>query len=93
MRDRSIIEAISSWLTSLARSRAVFPSESPFIGIRKGSNTYAERQFVWGMRFVDDLVWRDRDADGDGSHTLEERLDVLNDYFHVTALANTSGVV
>ncbi|MCI0534888.1 MAG: glucosaminidase domain-containing protein [Verrucomicrobiales bacterium] len=60
---------------------------------RKDSNTYPERQFFWGMRFVDDLVWRDRDADGDGSHTLEERLYVLNDYFHVTAVANPSGVV
>ncbi|MCI0539757.1 MAG: transglycosylase SLT domain-containing protein [Verrucomicrobiales bacterium] len=60
---------------------------------RKDSNTYAERQFFWGLRFVDDLAWRDRDADGDGSHTLEERLYVLNDYFHVTAVANPSGVV
>jgi RHS repeat-associated protein len=58
---------------------------------RLGSSTYAERQFVWGLRYVDDLVFRDRDTDAD--HTLDERLYALHDYFHPTAVADTSGTV
>ena len=30
-----------------------------------------ERQFVWGLRYVDDIVERDRDTNGNG--TLDER--------------------
>jgi RHS repeat-associated protein len=37
----------------------------------------AERQFVWGMRYIDDLVLRDRDTDDNGS--LDERLYALQD--------------
>jgi RHS repeat-associated protein len=59
---------------------------------RVGSSTSAERQFVWGLRYVDDLVLRDRDATGSG--TLTERLYALQDaLFNVTALADTTGTV
>ena len=37
----------------------------------------AERQFLWGQRYLDDLVLRDRDVDHDGS--MDERLYVLSD--------------
>ena len=58
---------------------------------RVDSETAAERQFVWGQRYLDDLVLRDRDIDHDGS--LDERLYVLSDYFNPTAVADEDGVV
>jgi RHS repeat-associated protein len=58
---------------------------------RVGASTAAQRQFVWGERYPDDLVLRDRDTDGNGS--LDERLYVQHDYFHPTAVSNTSGAV
>lgn len=36
-----------------------------------------DRQYVWGLRGLDDLILRDRDADGDGK--LDERLYALSD--------------
>ena len=51
---------------------------------RVDAGTTVERQFVWGQRFTDDLVLRDR---GD------EHLYVLGDYFSPTAIANTSETV
>ena len=58
---------------------------------RVDSETAAERQFVWGERYVDDLVLRDRDVDDDGS--MDERLYVLSDYFNPTAIADEDGTV
>ena len=49
-------------------------------------------QFVWGLRYIDDLVLRDRDTDSDGG--LDERVYALQDAnWNVTALADTSGDV
>ena len=48
------------------------------------TNTTADRQFVWGIRYTDDLVLRDRGT---------ERLYVIQDYFQPTAVMDTSGVV
>jgi RHS repeat-associated protein len=51
-----------------------------------------DRQFVWGLRYIDDLVLRDRDTTANG--TLDERLYALQDAnWNVTALADTSGSV
>jgi RHS repeat-associated protein len=59
---------------------------------REGGTT--KRQYVWSPVYVDALVLRDRDADNDGSHTLEERLYVQQDAnYNVTAVMNTSGTV
>jgi hypothetical protein len=59
---------------------------------RIGSSTTAERQFVWGLRYVDDLVLRDRAPSGVGP--LTERLYGIQDSnWNVTALGDTSGVV
>jgi RHS repeat-associated protein len=69
---------------------------------RLGSATAADRQFVWGLRYIDDLVLRDRDADsnaatgnlGISSSGLEERLYSLQDpNWNVTAIANASGAI
>ncbi len=58
---------------------------------RVDDETTAERQFIWGQRYLDDLVLRDRDVDDDGS--MDERLYVLSDYFNPTAIADEDGVV
>ncbi|MCL4176188.1 MAG: hypothetical protein KJ072_00350 [Verrucomicrobia bacterium] len=43
-----------------------------------------DRQFVWGIRHIDDLVLRDRGA---------ERLYAVHDAMHLTAVTNASGAV
>jgi len=49
-------------------------------------------QYVWSPVYVDALILRDRDSDGDW--TLEERLWVVQDAnFNVTALMDNSGEV
>ena len=50
----------------------------------------AERQLVWGIRYIDDLVLRDRDTTGGG--TLNERLYALQDpNWNVVGLSGSSG--
>jgi RHS repeat-associated protein len=61
---------------------------------RVGSSTDADRQFVWGTRYVDDLVLRDRDTSEPKNGVLNERLYALQDpNFNVAALANTGGAI
>ena len=59
---------------------------------RLNGATTADRQYVWGLRYIDDLVLRDRDTTGDG--TLDERLYALQDAnWNVVALTDTAGNV
>ena len=51
---------------------------------RVGAAATADRQFVWGQRYMDDLVLRDRGS---------ERLYVLHDYFNPTAVVAPNGTV
>ena len=59
-----------------------------------------DRQYVWGLRYVDDLLSRDRNTDGTSTGDygktgsgLDERLMVLQDAnYNVCAIANTTGV-
>jgi RHS repeat-associated protein len=51
----------------------------------------AERQFVWGRRYIDDLVLRDRDTDGNG--TLERLYACQDANWNVTAIADDAGDV
>jgi len=68
------------------------PSKWQVVEERVGTSTSANRQFVWGLRYIDDLILRERDTDGNG--TLDERLYALQDAnWNVTALVNTSGAV
>jgi RHS repeat-associated protein len=54
----------------------------------------AQVQYVWSPVYVDALVLRDRDADGNSGNGLEERLWVQQDAnFNVTALLDGSGTV
>jgi RHS repeat-associated protein len=51
---------------------------------RVGSTTTLAQQFVWGLRYPDDLVLRDQST---------SRLYALHDYFNCTAVADTMGTV
>lgn len=51
---------------------------------RVGAGTTADKQFVWGLRYPDDLVTRDAGA---------TRYYALHDYFNCTAVTDTSGAV
>jgi RHS repeat-associated protein len=71
------------------------PSRWRMLEERRGASNDASgpnRQFVWGRRYVDDCVLRDRDASDSG--VLDERLFSLQDAnWNVTGLINTSGDV
>jgi RHS repeat-associated protein len=55
---------------------------------RVGTSSTPERQHVWGLRYIDDLVRRERDTDGDGD--LDESLYALQDAnWNVTALVGS----
>lgn len=55
---------------------------------RLGTSTTPDRQFVWGLRYIDDLVLRNRSVSG----TLEERLYALQDAnWNVTAVTSATG--
>ncbi|HLA85370.1 MAG TPA: RHS repeat-associated core domain-containing protein, partial [Thermoguttaceae bacterium] len=55
-------------------------------------SSYADIRYVWGLRYVDELVLRQRDTDADG--TLDETLYALQDAnFNVVALAEPDGDV
>ena len=52
------------------------------------SGTTPDRQYVWGLRYIDDLVLRDRSVAG----TLDERLYALQDAnWNMVAICDTSG--
>jgi RHS repeat-associated protein len=92
-KRRTIQKAYSSGV--LSETRHLYytePSKWQVIEERVGSSTDAERQFVWGLRYIDDLVLRDRDTDANGS--LDERLYAMQDgNWNVTAITNASGTV
>jgi RHS repeat-associated protein len=79
----------------LAETRHLYytaPSRWQVVEERVGSSTNAERQFVWGLRYVDDLILRDRDANSDG--TLDERLYAIQDaIWNVISIATPAGGV
>ena len=59
---------------------------------RVDASTDPDRQFIWGLRYLDDLICRDRDTTADG--ILDERLYALQDAnWNVTALVDTAGDV
>ncbi len=59
---------------------------------RVDSSTSPNRQFVWGLRYIDDCVLRDRDTSGSG--TLDERLYALQDgNWNVTSVTDEDGDV
>jgi RHS repeat-associated protein len=51
---------------------------------RLNSGVTADRRFLWGLRYIDDLIFRDRGS---------ERFYVCHDYFHPTAIIDPFGAV
>jgi len=59
---------------------------------RMSTSTNANIQYVWGQRYVDDMVLRERDTTGSG--TLDERLYAMQDAnWNVVAICDTSAAV
>ncbi len=59
---------------------------------RVGTSTSPDRQFVWGDRYIDELILRDRDTDANGS--LDERLYAIQDSnWNVTAVVDATGAI
>ena len=76
--DRRVTKLIS------ADTRHYYYSDSwQILEERINTLTTADRQFVWGLRYEDDLVLRDRGS---------ERFYVLHDYFHPVAVIDTSAI-
>jgi RHS repeat-associated protein len=91
LKRRSVKQTYTGGVLSETR-HYFYSSNWQVVEERVGTATAAERQFVWGLRYVDDLVLRDRDATGSG--TLSERFYALQDAnWNVTALADATGVV
>jgi len=78
---------------TLSATRHLYYTDSwQAIEERVNTSTTPERQHVWGIRYIDDLVLRDRDTNADG--TLDERLYHLPDAnWNVTAVVDASGSV
>jgi RHS repeat-associated protein len=79
----------------LSETRHIYytePRKWQVVEERIGSSSSAESQFIWGVRYIDDLIVRDRDASASG--TLDERLYSLQDAnWNVTAIADASGMI
>jgi RHS repeat-associated protein len=75
---------------SLDETRHFYYSDSwQVLEERLDSSTDPDRQFVWGLRYIDDCVLRDRDTNADG--TLDERFYALQDAnWNVTAVADAA---
>jgi len=68
------------------------PSNWQVVEERVDGESSVERQIVWGRRYIDDFVVRDRDTTGDG--TLDERCYVSQDAnWNVTAIDDASGTI
>jgi RHS repeat-associated protein len=78
---------------TLDETRYVYYSaQSQAIEERVDSSSDAQRQFVWNLGYVDDLLLRDRDSNEDG--VLNQRLYALTDLrYSVVAITSTSGAV
>ncbi len=75
----------------LDETRHVYFTESwQVLEERLGTSSTPDRQHVWGLRYIDDLILRDRSVNG----TLDERLYALQDAnWNVIATADEAGDV
>ncbi len=59
---------------------------------RKDNSTNPDQQYIWGARYIDDLILRERDTDS--NNTLDETLYVLQDMqFNTVALIDDTATV
>jgi len=66
------------------------PAKWQVVEQRIGTSTDPDRQFIWSLRYVDDLILRDRDTTENG--ILDERLYGMQDAnWNLTAIAAGSG--
>ena len=93
VRDGSTVVATYAYDGLNRRTKKVMGSDTrhfyytdkwQIIEERVNASTSADRQFVWGIRYTDDLVLRDKGT---------ERLYVIQDYFQPTAVMDTTGAV
>ena len=89
--DRILKKLYSSG--SLSQTRHIYLSKSKqVLEERVDSSTAADRQFTWGVRYIDDLVLRTRDTDANGS--LDEMVYSLQDAnWNISTLTDASGAV
>jgi len=68
------------------------PAKWQVVEERADSSSDPDRQFVWGQRYVDDVILRGRDTTGNG--TLDERLYGMQDAnWNLTSVVDTGGAV
>ncbi|MBI1248870.1 hypothetical protein GC197_13645 [bacterium] len=92
-KRRTIVKSyVSGSLDETRHAYFTDPAKWQVIEERIDSSSDPQSQHVWGLRYIDDLILRDRDTTGNG--TLDARLYSLQDAnWNVTALADTSGDV
>ncbi len=89
---RIIRETTASASTGAETRHCYFTAGWQSLEERFGTATTAERQYVWGLRYIDDVVLRDRDTTANG--TLDERFYPTQDAnWNVTALVDATGTV
>ncbi len=90
--NRRIIKRTYASGTLTETRHCYFSDQWQVLEERVGSSTDPDRQYVWGIRYVDDLILRERDTDGNG--TLDERLYALQDAnWNVVAICDSSAAV
>lgn len=91
LKRRTVKQTYSGGI--LSETRHLFYSSAwQVLEERVGTSTSAQRHFIWGLRYIDDILLRDRDSTGGGM--LNERLYGIQDpNWNVTALADVTGTV
>ena len=92
-KRRSIEKNYTSGVLSETRHQFYTePSKWQVLEERLDTSANPERQFLWGIRYIDDLIIRDRDTNRDA--TLDERLYSMQDAnWNVTTIATSNGAV
>ncbi len=84
--DRRIFKTSTESGSSVTR-HFYYSNQWQVLEERTGTSTSADRQYIWGTRYQDDLVLRDRLVG------TTDRFYALADYFQATSLSDTSGVI
>ena len=85
------VARVSYTAGSLSETRQYFYTRSWQAVEERISGTTPDRQYVWGLRYIDDLVLRDRSVSGG---TLNEQMYALQDAnWNMVAICDTSGTV